>query len=132
MTAEFASGNVKTRGVIEANRAAIERLGSLTDLKVFSGKLPEGGGGVRSTAEFDLRIPYVDQTVDAAAELARVNKEIEGLQKAIASKERQLGNETFRSRAPERVIQDMEEVLAAQRIELHKLIQRKTKLEDGE
>jgi valyl-tRNA synthetase len=132
VTAEFASGNVKTRAVIEANRAAIERLGSLTDLKVLSGKLPEGSGGVRSTAEFDLRIPYVDETVDAAAELARSNKEIAGLQKAIASKERQLGNETFRSRAPERVIQDMEEALAAQRIELHKLILRKKKLEGEE
>jgi valyl-tRNA synthetase len=70
--------------------------------------------------------------VDAAAELARSNKEIAGLQKAIASKERQLGNETFRSRAPERVIQDMEEALAAQRIELHKLILRKKKLEGEE
>jgi len=132
VTAEFASGNVKARGVIEANRAAIERLGNLTDLQVLSGKLPEGGGGVRSTAEFDLRIPYVHETVDVAAELARLKKEIEGLQKAIASKERQLGNETFRSRAPEKVIQDMEEALAAQRIELHKLIQRKKKLEGGE
>jgi valyl-tRNA synthetase len=132
VTAEFASGNVQARGVIEANRAAIERLGNLRDLQVLSGKLPEGGGGVRSTAEFDLRIPYVDETVDVAAELARLKKEIEGLQKAIASKERQLGNETFRSRAPEKVIQDMEEALAAQRIELHKLMHRREKLGGGE
>jgi valyl-tRNA synthetase len=132
VTAEFASGNAEAREVIEANLAAIERLGNLTDLKVLSGKLPDGGGGVRSTAEFDLRIPYADETVDAAAELARLKKELEGLQKAIDSKERQLGNETFRSRAPQRVIQDMEEALAAQKTELHKLIERKKKLESGE
>ncbi len=35
--------------------------------------------------------------MDVAAEVARLKKEIEGLQKAIASKEKQLGNETFRS-----------------------------------
>src|SRR5262249_51351462 len=94
VAAEFASGDSKARGVIEANRAAIERLGNLTELQVLFEKLPEGGGGVRSTAGFDLRIPYVEQAVDAAAELLRLKKDIEGLQKAIASKQTQLGQET--------------------------------------
>jgi valyl-tRNA synthetase len=51
------------------------------------------------------------------------------LQKAIASKEKQLGKETFRSRAPEKVIREMEDALGAQKIELEKLMQRKKKLE---
>jgi valyl-tRNA synthetase len=76
-----------------------------------------------------LRIPYVEETIDVAAELARLKKEIEGLQKAIASKEKQLGNETFRSRAPENVIKQMEEALAEQKIELEKLLKRKQQLE---
>ena len=129
--AEFASLEAKTHGVIEANRDAIQRLGLLTELRVLTGKLPEGGGGVRSTAEFDIRIPYVEETIDVAAELARVNKEIEGLQKAIASKEKQLANETFRSRAPETVIREMQDALSAQKIELEKLVARKRKLEGG-
>jgi valyl-tRNA synthetase len=58
-----------------------------------------------------------------------LKKEIEGLQKAIASKERQLGNETFRSRAPEKIIREMEEVLAGQRVELEKQLSRKAQLE---
>ncbi|HET7108651.1 MAG TPA: valine--tRNA ligase, partial [Candidatus Acidoferrum sp.] len=116
VVAEFASANGKTRGVIEANREAIQRLGLLTELRVVAGKLAEGGGGMRSTAEFDLRIPYVEETVDVAAELARLKKEIEGLEKAIASKEKQLGNETFRSRAPEKVIREMESTLTEQKI----------------
>ena len=49
---------------------------------------------------------------------------MEGLQKAITSKEGQLGNETFRSRAPEKIIKQMEEALATQRIELQKIEQR--------
>ena len=129
VAAEFASGDAKTRGVIDGNREAIMRLGSLTELRVLEGKLPEGGGGMRSTAEFDLRIPYVEETVDAAAEILRLKKEIEGLEKAIASKEKQLGNETFRSRAPEKVVREMEEVLAGQRVELGKMVARKGQLE---
>jgi len=124
----FASANGKTRGVIEANREAIQRLENLSGLSVVSGKLAEGGGGMRSTAEFDLWIPYAEETVDVAAELLRLKKEIEGLQKAIASKEKQLGNETFRSRAPEKIIAQMEEVLAGQRVELGKMVDRKRSL----
>jgi len=75
-----------------------------------------------------VRIPYAADTVDTAAEQARLKKEIEGLEKAIHSKENQLGNDTFRSRAPERVIKQMEEALAAQRIELQKFIARRRQL----
>ena len=58
-------------------------------------------------------------------------KEIEGLKKAIASKERQLGDETFRSRAPEKIIKGLEATLAGQRIELQKLKDRLSQLEKG-
>jgi len=69
--------------------------------------------------------------VDVAAEKTRLKKEIEGLQKAIASKEGQLANETFRSRAPENVVKGMEATLAEQRIELRKLQDRLSQL-DGD
>jgi valyl-tRNA synthetase len=129
VAAEFASADGKTRGVIDANRGTVERLGNLSGLSAVAGKLAEGGGGMRSTASFDLRIPYAEETVDVAAELGRLKKEIEGLEKAIASKEQQLGNETFRSRAPEKIISQMEEALAGQRVELGKMVARKGRLE---
>jgi len=50
-----------------------------------------------------------------------LKKEIESLEKAILSKQNQLGNETFRSRAPEKIILGMEATLAEQRVELEKL-----------
>ena len=59
--------------------------------------------------------------MDAQAEKARLKKEIEGLEKSITSKENQLNNATFRSRAPEKIIQGMEATLAEQRVELEKL-----------
>ena len=82
-------------------------------------------------AEFDVRIPYTTDTIDVGAERARLKKEIEGLQKAITSKESQLGNETFRNRAPEKIITQMEEALDGQRIELQKLLERVRQLGDA-
>ena len=87
-------------------------------------------GAVRSTATFDVRVVY-SETVDAGAEKVRLKKEKEGLQKAIASKERQLGDETFRSRAPEKIIKGLEATLAQQRIELEKLQRRLGDLDGG-
>ena len=85
---------------------------------------------MRSTALFDVRIPYA-ATVDVAAELVRLKKEQERLTKDIASKERQLGDETFRSRAPEKIIQGLQATLEERRIELKKLIERLKELESG-
>jgi valyl-tRNA synthetase len=118
--AEFTSADPAIRKIIEVNREGITRLGLLTEFTIGQNKLAKGGGA-RSTSQFDLRIPYLEETVDAAAEIARIRKEIEGLQKAIASKEKQLSNETFRGRAPENIIKQMEETLASQRVELQKL-----------
>ncbi|MGB7434698.1 MAG: valine--tRNA ligase [Candidatus Acidiferrum sp.] len=131
VAAEFFSGNAWARGVIAANKDGIVRLAVLSELAVLSQKLPEGGGATRSTAEFDLRIPYVADIVDVAAERTRLNKEMEGLRKAIASKENQLTNDTFRSRAPEKIIAQMEETLQGQRIELQKLAERLKQLSLG-
>jgi valyl-tRNA synthetase len=85
---------------------------------------------VRSTATFDVKVVY-SEIVDPGAEKARLKKEIEGLQKAIASKERQLGNETFRSRAPGDIVKGLEATLTQQKIELQKLGKRMEDLERG-
>lgn len=131
VAAEFFSQDAGARNIVEANQDAIVRLAILSELRVVAGKSPQGGGGVRSRALFDVRVPYSADTTDLAAERVRLNKEMEGLQKAITSKENQLGNETFRSKAPEKIIQQMEAALAGQRIELQKLSERLGQLGDG-
>jgi valyl-tRNA synthetase len=90
-------------------------------LKISAAKLSESGGTIRSTARFDVRIAHSTDAVDAHAEKARLRKEIEGLEKSIGSKENQLSNATFRSKAPEKIIQGMEATMAEQRLELEKL-----------
>ncbi len=128
--AEFSTLDTQAFKVIFLNADPITRLAFLTGLEIAVGKLGEGGGGMRSTAQFDIRIPYTAETVDVAAELARAKKEIERLKKDIASKERQLGDDTFRSRAPEKIIKGLEATLAERRIELDKMNLRLDELQD--
>ena len=68
-----------------------------------------------------VRIEQVTEGIDVEAEAARLRKQIEGLEKAIAAKEKQLGNTTFRSRAPEDIVRGLETTLAEQTTELRKL-----------
>ncbi|HXM90442.1 MAG TPA: valine--tRNA ligase [Candidatus Dormibacteraeota bacterium] len=123
VAAELSLADERTRASVESNRDGIVRLGMLTDLKITGGRLAQSGGAVRSSAKFDLRIEYAE-TVDAAVECAKISKELEGLRKAIGSKEKQLDDETFRSRAPEKIIRGLEATLAKQRIEMQKLTER--------
>jgi valyl-tRNA synthetase len=127
--AEFSTTDRSLEHLVQANREAAERFAVLSELHIVSkDKFDTKSGAVRSSATFDVRVVY-SETVDAGAEKARLKKEIEGLEKAIASKERQLGDETFRSRAPERIIKGLEATLAQQRIELEKLKERLKNLE---
>jgi len=56
-----------------------------------------------TTADAKLYIP-MGQLVDVEKELARINKELEGQKKFLASLEAKLSNEKFISRAPEAVV----------------------------
>jgi valyl-tRNA synthetase len=121
VAAEFSSSDERARHAIESSRDGTLRLAALSELKVGAERLPQSGGAVRSTALFDVRIAYVAETIDVAAEAARLRKQIEGLEKAIAAKEKQLADTTFRSRAPEKVVRGLEATLAEQTTELQKL-----------
>jgi valyl-tRNA synthetase len=131
VAAEFSTSDAAIGHSIEANRTIMERLALLSELRIvpreqFDSKV----GTVRSTAKFDVRVAHSEK-MDATAEKARLKKETEGLQKAIASKERQLVDETFRNRAPEKIIKGLEATLAQQRIEIEKLRKRLEDLNQG-
>ena len=123
LAGEFSSSDAAIRSLVDANRNGVLRAAALSALSVSPERLPQTGGGLRSTAEFDIRIPY-EEAVDVNAEKARLQKEIDRLTKDIASKERQLGDETFRSRAPEEIIKAVEATLVERSAELSKLRER--------
>ena len=65
---------------------------------------------VRSTARFDLVLDLPEGQQDAQRK--RVEKEIEQLDKNIASLERQLADEKFLAKAPSHVVESMRKKLA--------------------
>ena len=62
------------------------------------------------TSDAKLYMP-LEQLIDFEAELARIAKEKERAQREIDSAEQKLANESFVSRAPEKVVNDQREKL---------------------
>ena len=62
--------------------------------------------GARSTARFDVHVIY-ERKIDVAAERERLTKELEKIEKEFANNQRQLGNEQFLAKAPEKVVEGL-------------------------
>ena len=97
----YAHGN-GTQALIEQNRGAVERLATVDKVTFSEGSLAKQAAS-RSTARFDVHVVY-ERKIDRTAECARLRKELEGYEKEIESKERQLSNEQFLSKAPAKVV----------------------------
>lgn len=83
---------------------------------------------MRSTAQFDLQIRLAE-TVDTKAEIARLRREKERIEKDLASKRSRLADDIFRSRAPAEIVRGLENTLAEQQAEYQKLLERLAQLE---
>jgi valyl-tRNA synthetase len=118
--AELFSSQPETVALVDEHLQAVLRLAGLSALRAAHGSLPSAGGTVRSTAHFDLRLEHAEG-VDSAAESARLQKEIERLSKDIAAKRARLADESFRSRAPEKIVRDLEATLQSRIVEHRKL-----------
>jgi valyl-tRNA synthetase len=106
------------KGVVTGHLAAIEKLARLkVDVLDESAERPQGV--VRSTPAFDLILRVSAE--QANAQRARVQKEIDQLDKVIANSRRQLDDETFASRAPAHVLDNLKKKLAEYEARLKKL-----------
>ncbi|MGA8982274.1 MAG: valine--tRNA ligase [Candidatus Acidiferrales bacterium] len=114
--------------LVEQNLDPILRLANLSSLRISSHRLDPEGAAIRSTANYDLRIAYGD-AVDKDAEIARLRKKIERLAKDIESKKARLADETFLSKAPAKIAEDLKATLAGREIEYQKLLERLKQLE---
>jgi len=94
-----------TRALVEQNRGAVERLGSVESIEFVESSLANKGAS-RSTARFDVHLVY-ERKIDRSAECARLHKELDGYTKAIESKEKQLSNQQFLSKAPAKVVEGL-------------------------
>ncbi len=93
------------RAMIEQNRGAVERLGSVEKITFVESSLAKLAGA-RSTARFDVHVIY-ERKIDVAAECERLKKELEKIEKEFANNQKQLGNEQFLAKAPEKVVEGL-------------------------
>ncbi|HJY85769.1 MAG TPA: valine--tRNA ligase [Candidatus Acidoferrales bacterium] len=128
VAAEISSTDSSVRALVEAHREPILRLAMLSELQIGSGHLSPKGGAIRSTAQFDLRIPY-GKAIDVRAEVVRLRKEMEKLARDLESKQNRLADEAFRSRAPEEIVRSLELTLRERQVEYKKLVERLAQLE---
>ena len=115
------------RNLVQENKDPLLRLASLSELRVSSDHLDPADAVIRSTAAFDLRIAF-GETVDKAAEVARLSKEIDRLAKDIESKQKRLADESFTTKAPAQVVDSLRATLVERQLEHKKLAERLTQL----
>ncbi len=97
---------------------AIEKLANVK-LELREGHAPKvEGAAMRSTTAFDLVLQV--PVLQAEAQRKRLEKEIQQLEKVIANSRRQLADETFMSKAPEKVIEGIRAKLADYEAQLQK------------
>ncbi len=128
IAADFSSADLAIRTLVQQNLDPLLRLASLSALQISAARLDATGAALRSTAQFDLRIAY-GESIDKQAEIARLKKEIERLAKDIESKKSRLADETFLSKAPAKIIEELKATLALRIIEHQKLLDRLAQLE---
>ncbi len=93
------------RRMIEQNRGAVERLANVEKI-MFVGSSLANRAAARGTARFDVHVIY-DRKIDVGVECDRLNKELEKIEKGIASGRRQLSNEQFLAKAPSLVVDNL-------------------------
>jgi valyl-tRNA synthetase len=93
------------RAMIEQNRGSVERLANVEKITFVDSSLAKHPG-VRSTARFDVHVIY-ERKIDITAERERLTKELEKIEKEYANNQRQMGNEQFLAKAPEKVVEGL-------------------------
>ncbi len=98
---------------------AIRRLGRATEIRALEGEPPKGA--VQAVVgEATIMLPLAD-VIDLAAERARLARERNRIEGEAQKIEAKLGNESFVSRAPEEVVEENRERLAAAKVEMARL-----------
>jgi valyl-tRNA synthetase len=102
-----ASDDLRILELLRAHQEIIVRLAGVEALNLSRGRLEAELTGVRAGTLFDLRLIYEEQ-VDPQAERARLEKEKEKTEQALAQAKKQLDNKDFLARAPEEVVRGVE------------------------
>jgi valyl-tRNA synthetase len=116
---EIFAPDAETRRLIEENRGSVERLASVEQVS-FVETSPAKLAGARSTARFDVHVVY-ERKIDVVAERERLKKELEKIEKPLASSQARLNDEQFLKKAPPQVVEGLRK-----QVEELKVLQEKT------
>ena len=123
--------DASVRALLQANFDAVLRLSRISTLVFAPGPFDPAAGIVRSTPHSDLYLSFQDaaETIDLKAELSKLRKEKDRLERDLKSKRSRLTDETFRSRAPVEIVRELEATLAQRQLEYQKLVKRMEQIE---
>ena len=110
-----------TNNAILRQLGALQRLARLENIDALAGDVPNGAISV-VVGEVTYYLPLAD-VIDIDAEKARLDKNLEKLQKEIASVAGRLSNENFVSKAPEYVIAENKKGLEETKLKADKIKQ---------
>jgi valyl-tRNA synthetase len=126
--AGYASDDPDVINAITENLDPILRLANLSNL--IRGERRVRAGVMYSTARLELWITRGEMSnEEREVEKIKLKKEIERMAKDIESKQARLADETFLSKAPAKIVEDLKATLAGREIEYQKLLERLKQLE---
>ncbi len=118
--------DAEIRTMISENQVAVERL-AMVETIVFSNDPLTHTQAARHTARFDVHVIY-EQKINIAVECERLRKELERLEKAVASGQSRLGNETFLAKAPREVVEGLRKQVGENEVLLEKTLSKRREL----
>jgi valyl-tRNA synthetase len=98
-------GDAHVRERLETHKDLIQRLGRLMPLKFE--KRERGEKAIQIVVPHAAFSLSLEGLVDAASEVQRLEKALEKLEKEILSLDQRLGNEEFKSKAPDHIIEEL-------------------------
>jgi valyl-tRNA synthetase len=126
--AELFVANAWQRECVAQSLDPMCRLAGLSVLTLSSKPPAPGNGKIHSSGQFDLLL-IADQGIDKMAEIAKLKKEKDRIEKDLELKRRRLADQTFRSRAPAEIVRGLEATLAQREIEYQKTLDRLAQLD---
>ena len=108
---ELRAAGEEKRALLERHLPLIERSAKITATVTAGGGAVAGAAKAMVGADVEIVMP-LGGLIDAAAEQARIGKDIAKVDKEIAALEKKLGNADFLARAPEDVVEEQRARLA--------------------